>query len=85
MEGGPAYMAGLKSGDKIISVDEISMISKTTKQASEVIKGELGTSVDLGIIRPGVDELIVYKINRNNIKINNIGYKQIDENSIDKK
>ena len=82
MEGGPAYMAGLKSGDKIISVDEISMISKTTKQASEVIKGELGTSVDLGIIRPGVDELIVYKINRNNIKINNIGYKQIDDNSI---
>ena len=82
MSDGPAYMAGLKAGDKIISVGEENMISKTTKQASEVIKGELGTSVELGIMRPGADELVIYKVNRNNIRINNIGYKQIDHNSI---
>ena len=61
MSDGPAFMAGLKAGDKIISVGEENMISKTTKQASEVIKGELGTSVELGIMRAGTDELVFYK------------------------
>ena len=82
MDGGPAINGGLKSGDQIISVGKQNMIGKTTKEASSLIKGKLGTLVSLGIARPGIEEILYFDIKRDNIKINNIGYKQIDENSI---
>ena len=82
MKGGPAINSGLKSGDQIISVGKQNMIGKTTKEASSLIKGKLGTLVNLGIARPGIEEILSFDIKRDNIKLNNIGYKQIDENSI---
>ena len=82
MEGGPAIEIGLKSGDQIIAVDQNSVIGKTTSDASKLIKGELGTLVNLTIKRPGLKEILFLNIKRAKINLNNIGYTQIDENLI---
>ncbi len=80
MPGGPAHFK-LKSGDQIIKIDEVGAIGKTTKEASKLIKGKLGTIVELYIKRPG-EGLSTIDIERAKIDVNNIGYWQVDENSI---
>jgi len=47
----PAIEAGLKAGDRIVSIDGKSTDLMSLEQASAEIKGEIGTEVKLGIIR----------------------------------
>lgn len=58
MEGSPAYNAGIKAGDIIISVDGESVSELGYYVALEKIKGEEGTTVSLTLIR-GDEELTV--------------------------
>lgn len=52
-EGKPAQVAGLKAGDKIISIDGKSMEKKSTEEVSDALKGPKGTTFDLVIEREG--------------------------------
>lgn len=70
----PANKAGLKAGDIILDVDGKSVINKSTSDISEVLKGQPGTEVKLNIKRPGTDEPFVKNVIRENIKINDVPY-----------
>ncbi len=65
----PAYKAGLKSGDKIIKIDETSTTDLGVERAIQLIRGEKGTTVTLTILRTDVKEPIEVKIVRDIIKI----------------
>jgi carboxyl-terminal processing protease len=80
IEGTPGFKAGLKPGDKIVSVDDKEIIGFTTKQAADLIRGEPGTKVKLGVIREGSEEILYFNITREIIKINPITYKILDDN-----
>ena len=58
MEDSPAYSEGLQVGDKIISVDSTSTVGFNTKQVSKLIKGEIGSSVTLKILRPSTKKVL---------------------------
>ena len=83
----PAYKAGILPGDIITKVDDVSYTGEQLTEASNKIKGEIGTKVKLEILRN--DETIELEITREHIKINhveskilnNIGY--IEFNSFD--
>lgn len=49
----PAYKAGIKAGDKIISIDKKSTQGLSTAEAIKLIKGKKGTSVTFMIVREG--------------------------------
>ncbi|MCC0177460.1 PDZ domain-containing protein [Waterburya agarophytonicola K14] len=49
----PASEVGLKSGDRIVSIDGKPTELMTLEQASAEIKGEVGTEVELKIVREG--------------------------------
>ncbi|MBG0765594.1 MAG: sulfatase-like hydrolase/transferase, partial [Tissierellales bacterium] len=51
LKGSPAVEAGIKAKDKIISVDGQDITGFSTEEAAELIRGEVGTSVRLGILR----------------------------------
>ena len=53
MEGTPAYAAGLKSEDIIVSIDDISTFGMDIDEAVSLIRGQTGTEVELGILRDG--------------------------------
>jgi len=51
----PAESAGVQEGDIIISVDGVSVDGKTSSEIKEMVVGEEGTPVLLGVKREGVD------------------------------
>lgn len=46
---GPAHQAGLRHGDEVIAVDGTAVLGKSYEQAVNMIRGESGTIVKLGI------------------------------------
>ena len=53
IEGTPAFSAGIKSGDKILSIDGIPTKGMNIEDAVKLIRGERGTKVNLNILRNG--------------------------------
>ncbi len=53
IEGTPAYDAGIKARDKILSIDDISTKGMDIEDAVKLIRGERGTVVKLEILRAG--------------------------------
>ena len=78
IEGTPAYNAGIQPGDIISKVDGVEYTGEQMTEAANKIKGEVGTTVKLGIIR-GTESLEL-EIKRENIKINHVEGKTLDNN-----
>jgi len=81
-ENKPAQIAGLKSGDKIIEVDGKDVKGKNTKQVSDRLKGSPNTELKLKILRPGTEEPIDFTIIRKEIKLDNVPYSGMVNDSI---
>jgi carboxyl-terminal processing protease len=69
LKGTPAEKAGVKSGDKIIKIDDTVTSSITVDQAVALIQGKAGTSVTLTLMRDGVAAPIVTPITRQTIDL----------------
>lgn len=63
-EDGPAYRAGLRSGDTITAVDGLAVSGKATDFIVTKVKGAEGTVVKLTIVRPKVDKPLEIAITR---------------------
>lgn len=72
-EGKPAQVAGLKAGDKIVSIDGKSMEKKSTEEVSDALKGPKGTSFELVVERTGEGKKN-FKITRDEIKLPDVPY-----------
>ena len=70
LEDSPAYSEGIHSGDQILMVDSTSTIGLNTKEASQLIKGDLGSKVVLRILRPSNKQRINFELIRANITVN---------------
>lgn len=65
----PAYRAGIKSGDKILKIDDTLTNNLSTEEAVKLIKGKKGTSVKFTLMREGSDEPIEISVVRDVIDI----------------
>ena len=74
----PAVEAGLKAGDRIVSIDGKSTQLMSLEQASAEIKGEIGTEVKLKISRSNQPEFEV-AIARAQIELPSVSYTLNDE------
>ncbi len=74
ISGGPSEKAGIRAGDKIIRVDDevIAGTDLTNQKVFDLLRGERGTQVVVGILRAGEDELINFNITRGKIPIHSI-------------
>jgi carboxyl-terminal processing protease len=80
-EGKPAQAAGLKAGDKIISIDGKNMEKKTTEEVSDALKGPKGTSFELVIERQSEGKKSI-KITRDEIKLPDVPYFGMLQNKV---
>lgn len=67
IKGSPAEAAGLKSGDKIVSVDGVEYTVDEMEEAVKHIKGDKGTTVTLGIMSGEEGRVRDVKITRDEI------------------
>jgi carboxyl-terminal processing protease len=74
MEGYGAQRGGLKIGDEIIKIDDISLAKLSREESSQIMKGQVGTPVSLTVKRVGVQEPIKLEFKRERIKLTNVPY-----------
>lgn len=80
-EDSPAQKAGLKAGDKIISIDGKTIEDKKQDEVSAILKGQAGTKFNLEVVRNGSEKIKV-EIEREEIKIPDVPYQgMLDQNT----
>ena len=61
--GGPALQAGLKHGDEVVTVNGAAVTGKSYEQVIQMVRGEAGTAVKLGVKgEDGVREISITRI-----------------------
>lgn len=73
-EGYPAAKNGLKIGDEIIKMDDIVLSKLTMEEANHLMRGQIGTNVQLTIKRPGTANPVVLEFKRERVKVSNVPY-----------
>lgn len=74
LEGYPAQRAGLRPGDVIRSVNNVSVEGFTPEEVQELTIGDVGTTVKIKIYRPSTDQEIDYELERERIEVRNISH-----------
>lgn len=64
LPGTPAAEAGIEAGDRIVEVDGRSAYGWKSDQAVDVLRGEPGSVVRLGVVRPGLQEAMEFTVER---------------------
>ncbi len=72
--GGPSERVGILAGDRIITVNDTTIAGVKMKNSDiqKRLRGKKGTQVTVQVKRPGVKELITFRITRDNIPMNSI-------------
>lgn len=78
----PAANAGLRKGDLILAIDDLSMEGKTTQFVSDHLRGDAGTTFMIKIRRPSTGKIMKLKITRGAIKMPAVPYYGLLDNGI---
>jgi carboxyl-terminal processing protease len=79
----PASKAGIKAGDYIVKIDNVQVQGKSLSEAVDLMRGLVGTEIELTVRRRGEKKALTFKITREINEIqsvksdlleNNIGY-----------
>lgn len=81
-EDSPAWSLEIHSGDQILMIDSVMTKGMTLKEASNLIKGDLGSQVTLTIYRPSTRSKLIFELTRANIKIKHVPYWGVDDQGI---
>ena len=76
----PASRAGVKAGDYIIKINDTQVQGKTLFQAVDLMRGPVGSAIEITIRRKGVKKSIVFNIIRKIIQIESASAELIDKN-----
>ena len=78
----PAAKAGIKAGDYIVKIGKEQVQGKSLMEAVKLMRGPVGTSIDLTVRRKKVKKPLEFKITRKNIEVQSVSSKIIskDEN-----
>jgi carboxyl-terminal processing protease len=72
IEGSPAERAGIRSGDKIISVDGHAARGEPIETLVRRLRGAPGTSVDVAVRRADAEKLLVFHLVREQINVTSV-------------
>ena len=76
----PASRAGIKAGDYIIKIENTQVQGKTLSEAVDLMRGPVGSSIELIIRRRGEKKALTFNITREIIEIKSVKTDIIDKN-----
>ena len=79
IEGTPAEKAGLRSGDIIVAIDEITLDETNFSEAINHMRGKPGTSVLISVSRESEPEPIEYSVIRNHVQVKSVRYELLED------
>ena len=68
----PASRAGIKAGDYIVKIENTQVQGKTLSEAVDLMRGPVGSNIELTIRRRGVKKALTFNIIREIIKIQSV-------------
>jgi carboxyl-terminal processing protease len=83
IDNSPASKAGIKAGDYIVKINNVQVQGKTLMEAVDLMRGLVGSSIEITVRRRGVKKALIFNITREIIQVqsvkselmeNNIGY-----------
>ena len=80
MDGSPAEREGVKAGDYIVKINGIQVQGKTLTEAVELMRGPVGSKLEITIRRKGIKKALVFEITREIIEVKSVKSKVIDDN-----
>ena len=68
----PASRAGIKAGDYIVKIENIQVQGKTLSEAVDLMRGPVGSSIELTVRRRGEKKALTFNITREIIEIKSV-------------
>jgi len=81
-EGAPAEKAGMKIGDELTEINGKAVKEYSTDEINTLLKGQIGTTVDLKINRKGEKVPLKFAVDRNRINVESVPYYGLIGNDI---
>ena len=79
IDNSPASKVGVKAGDYIIKIDDIQVQGKSLTEAVELMRGPVGTDIEITVRRRGEKKALTFIITRDIIEIASVKAEIIDE------
>ena len=79
IDNSPASKVGVKAGDYIVKIDDIQVQGKSLTEAVELMRGPVGTDIEITVRRRGEKKALTFIITRDIIEIASVKARIIDE------
>ena len=76
----PASKAGLKAGDYIVKIDGVQVQGKSLMESVNLMRGIVGSSIEITVRRRGVKKALIFNITREIIQVQSVKSELIDNN-----
>ena len=75
----PASKAGIKAGDYIVKINNIQVQGKSLTEAVDLMRGPIGSDIEITIRRIGEKKSFIFKIKREIIEIKSVKAKYVED------
>ncbi|MBD1157378.1 S41 family peptidase [Pelagibacterales bacterium SAG-MED20] len=76
----PASRAGLKAGDYIVKINNTQVQGKSLMEAVDLMRGLVGSSIEITVRRRGVKKALIFNITREVIEVQSVKSELIENN-----
>jgi carboxyl-terminal processing protease len=76
----PASKAGIKAGDYIVKINNIQVQGKSLSEAVDLMRGPVGSGIELTVRRRGVKKALTFNITREIIEVQSVKSDLLDNN-----
>ena len=77
IDGTPAFRAGIRTGDKIVAIDDASIRKDGLKETIQRLRGPAGSRVTLSVLRGPAAELLVFNLRREHIRVASVRHDEL--------
>ena len=76
----PASKAGLKAGDYIVKINDTQVQGKSLTQAVELMRGPVGSSIEITVRRRSEKKALIFNITREIIEVQSVKFELLENN-----